>query len=288
MLLTEWPGNARLTIRVRPASAEWPEQLLKRLHTARQQLIRRGSKATTLHLVQRGVLGLEGSALQAIISALGAGHTWPNLHLSLQFQHLTPQRLAAVGAAFPGLRSLSIGLLFAGAGEVALPLPAAFPDLQHLTIRRVPPASQAAFFLRVAQYLPQLVSLTVDAQPESDGVSFTDRLFTGTAVSHTLEHITLPCILRPRLAAQLTQRAPAVETVTVQGVTRLVHDATDGLAEVCSWRTLRVKPGPEPVIVQANEIDWLPVPAAGKLVLDLSACRWIKFRLPLLVEVSAV
>ncbi len=136
--ISEWPGDARLTIRVQASSAEWPEQVLRRLTRARKQLEKRGSKSVTLALVQKGLMdkGDTGSVQTALL-AMGSGLALPNLTLSLKFQHLTPQILKYVGAAFSALQSLHLDSPYISEDEeMQLPPPSVFPDLKHLSIGR--------------------------------------------------------------------------------------------------------------------------------------------------------
>lgn len=137
-VVSEWPGDVYLTIRVQASSAEWPEQVLRRLTRARQQLEKRGSQSVTLALAQKGLMDKGDTAsLHTALAALGAGLSMPNLTLSLKFQYITRGLLSFAAQAFSALQSLHIESPNISEGEeMQLPPPSVFPDLQHLSIGR--------------------------------------------------------------------------------------------------------------------------------------------------------
>ncbi len=156
--------SATLQLTVRAPSTESKEQLAKRLQAAAQQLQLRGNHDTVLVLQQQGQIDKDdpwwkvrvraqrslctqarlprrashfhggtqcfanvmSMLLQAFFGAL-AGPVSPNFTLTLQPQHITAALLAAVGQAFAGLTSLSLGSATDSLGSyievLALPKP---------------------------------------------------------------------------------------------------------------------------------------------------------------------
>ncbi len=271
-MLTEW-SEAALHLAVRPAGAAKPDDsVLRRLHAARNELSLRGDLPVTLTVKQRGD-GPKGQAFwPAVFKALGSGQARAHLSLTLQIQRLPATLLRHVGSAFPGLSTLSLGSASGSISALKLPPPASLPALRHVTIHRVSADSQTALWPSVAAYLPQLTSLTITEQPEDvrgEIPPWATAVFRPAHPSNTLTHLSLPCSLGSPLVGLLQKSAPPLEHLTVTELCRRPDhdDDTAGVLPVCSWRTLVLT---DREAVHRPLQAWLPLPADGKLVVDVS------------------
>ncbi len=278
LLLAEWPV-ATLTVPVRAASAERPDELLRRAQAAKEQLALRGGQATTLVLEQRGYIG-EGEAWwHVMFTALASrSKVLPNFTLNLQLQHQPSELFCFAGRAFPGLTSLSIGTFSGGSNTVQLPPSAALPALTELTIGTIPAHAQSTFWASLAQYLPQLSSLSIAQQPDADPdpqlaplvvphLPPYINIFTSVAKASNLTRLSVPCDLDPYLAVFLQHYAPALQELTVKGV---AYRGFDGIApSECPWHTLRCMGGR----LEGKDLEDLPMPAQGNLAIELQGER---------------
>ncbi len=142
----------------------------------------------------------------------------------------------------------------------------------------------AELWATVCPYITQLQSLKIEEQiddilnvPDTDSEG--DRvtkppwamLFTSKTTTHTLTHLTLPAELQPWLIRLLQRHAPRLQELTVDSV---CDDAEHGAVcePVCSWTVLRIWLATFPT----NALAWLPVPAQGRLSVDVThdACPW--------------
>ncbi len=264
-LLSEWTDSAALQLSVRSSGAEVPDSAtLRRMHRANQWLLVRQDEPMSLALVQQGQGPSADGYWGYIVVALGSGHALPGLRLSLQIQHIPASLLQLVGSAFPGLTTLSLGT---DSGTTAqLPPPTSLPALRYLAVQRLSEDSQAALWASVAPYLLQLTSLSIGEQPYNSALSRPQWAALFSAVpaipSTTLTHLSLAYSLEPWLASALCERLPALATLSVTSVS--YEPSTDApVPAVCPWHTL--------VTSRCQFFDaWLPLPASGRLVVDVS------------------
>ncbi len=279
-LLTEWMDSAALQLAVRPSSAAVPDvRLLCRMLRARLWLSVRGDLPASLTLVQQGQgisARVDATAGLAALCLVGR-RAFPDLRLSLQTQHIPAFLLQLVGSVFRGLTTLSIGRdTDSDSGSTAqLPPPATLRALRHLTIHRICEDSQAALWTSVAPYLQQLTSLSIGEQPYvALSRPHLSTLFAAPAASPstTLTHFSLADTLEPWLASLLCEHLPALGTLTVASVCSRERDTDKPVPAVCPWHTLVISQ-PWHTSWQSSRgffAAWLPLPASGRLVVDVS------------------
>ncbi len=282
-LLTEWPDSAALQLTVRPSGAVAPDSAtLRRMRRVSQWLSVRGDQPLSLTVKQQGQGPSATGYWQTVLGVLGSGHAAPaGLSLSLQVQHIPPSLLQLVGSTFPGLTTLSLGSVSGSDSTIELPPPASLRALRHLTIHRVLEHSQAALWASAAPYIQQLASLTITQElhkgPDWSGLSGAERdgrtaawahtVFNPAAPTTTLTHLSLQLPLAPSLAALLCQCFPALAQLAVTHVECSASTDAVAMPIVCPWRTLVLA-------CESRHEDcfapWLPFPAEGKLVIDVS------------------
>lgn len=253
-------------------SGERAEALLRRLRAAKQDLAKRGAKATELVLQQDGVLPKGERWWLLVFTAFDGTPAGPDFTLAVEFSEISQEMLAFAGEALPGLSSLTLGTPL-GEAQITLPHPAAFPTLKHLTIRRVAGPSQAQFWDSLRSYKQQLEGLYItDTQPMGSRDPVTHRpywskSFTG-GVSHVIRQLEVPCELDPWLVGLLREQTPALRELTVHGVSVQQHPGEAVPApESVSWQRLVVRAGPCCLLSQAAWA-WLPTPTEGTLSME--------------------
>ncbi len=101
-------------------------------------------------------------------------------------------------------------------------------------------------------------------------------VFSAARPSTTLTHLSLPYSIQPWLATMLCQCLPALAELTVTDVSIYAGRNGDAVPKVCPWRTLvlsHTQDSHEPFPA------WLPLPAEGKLVIDVSSIPRVLLRL---------
>lgn len=152
-----------------------------------------------------------------------------------------------------------------------------FACLCLLAPSRIPENSLEELQLSLKPYLPQLVTLIIADQLADKAWPEAHILFTPASTTHTLRSLTLPCSLTPAIAATLQAHAPALETLTVAGVSRGGDGAQPAL-RACTWQTLRLT---SRQTLLGAALEWLPLPASGKLALHLAPEQPFELRPPL-------
>ncbi len=133
--------------------------------------------------------------------------------------------------------------------------------------------AQASLWASVAPYLPQLHSLTIDEQPPAYADTDLDHdlhlsaalCFTPQYTTHTLTHLSLAGRLEPWLAQVLAKHAPALTTLDIPYVMSMQMRPSYRPGH-WSVRTLRLGEG----AFHTSALTWLPLPAEGKMVVQLS------------------
>lgn len=166
-----------------------------------------------------------------------------------------------------------------------LPPISALPALRRLIVGWVSRRAQAQLWASVGPYLPQLQSLTIEKQPAP--ASLAERpawasVFSAGTKSHTLHSVSVPADLTLWLSQSLLQYAPALQTHTVTSVSRYFGEPLAN--PVCSWRTVRCTDGSR---VPHQTLSWLPLPASGKLVIELQGPGGLEVCLPVCDAVSS-
>ncbi len=273
-LLAEWPA-AVLCALVGPG--EDTAALRRRMQSARRQLALRGSLPTTLALQQRGAMGSEDTWWQTALPELSVA--MPQLVLRLSFQHIPAELLSLADQAMSGLTTLELCSPDKDTVHWKLPWHPALPAMRHLVLRCGRCATNVWYMASL--YLPQLESIEVGSGV--DVWSLWPRFGKFHAdVSQTLKRVVLDCRLEPTLVARLQRCAPALEELTVGGLSTWVMGS--GVQPVCSWKVLR---GPLKGLDFFETLDWLPEPAEGSLTWDFSGTA-VPIWLPVTAEVRAL
>lgn len=271
-VLCDWE-DASLTVKF-SKDGTWraPTQVLE---AGRAALARRGAKPTSLVLTKyRNPSWSEEAETQWMhaLSALASAKPRPHLALVVQLDYIPSQMLAFIGVTFPGLQRLSLsppdGTRLPC--PCSLPHPSALPTLRHLTIGTILFSSSdgtpvtdryIALWGSVAQFLSQLVSLSIGSQPEC--VQYIDTLFQPASTpTTTLTSMSLATPLSPHLSELLRQCAPQCARLAVPHLCAAAARG-DGLgAAACSWHRLQVG--------AAADLGscFLPLPTDGKLVIE--------------------
>ncbi len=278
-LLLKERFKATLSFRVRASAGPPTETTLRRMQSACQQLAARSGKPTTLLLRQRGHIEPGDAWWQIAVPALAQAGSNAHISLSLQLCHMPPRLLACAGEALQRLTTLHISCPEFRDGAAELPPPAGLPSLCHLVVGTYPVAAQVTLWASVAPYLPQLVSLSVAWQEDVEheyGKPMSHLLFAHGYTTHTLTTLSMACALQPWLVEALQRFAPQLSSLSVDEV------GWDRLPAHCSWSKLRVGDS----TMSGRDIDLLPVPAEGRLVLEGPEHMSISLPLPLSDAVS--
>ncbi len=276
-LLEDWP-EARLRTNVRGPSG----RLVARFQAARKQLLSRGTAPTTVVLAGRGQAAADW--WQAAFPALGSIHCPTTL--VVQLQQIPAPLLSHASSAFQQLVSLTLGSPDQPS-TAQLPPPANLPALRIVTVYGIALDSAESFFTSLSLYLPQLEQLSIARQPRTQWESILapgvwERAFSLSTRSDTLRRIQLPASLSPRVYRQLQQCAPNLEDVTVENLGSSYSDRAP--VTTCEWKALRIAADAPPHFrryLSAGNLGWLPLPADGRLVLDVSGVGEIELSLPL-------
>ncbi len=249
-LLVEDSADATLHFHVRPTP---PQALATRLHGAIAQFQQRATKPTTLLLQPDEQMAADSTWWDTARAVLDAAEpSLPNLTVSMQLSHIP-----ATIPSYPGLRQLELGPVWQEY-SIRLPPPTDLPHLKHLTIGPVLVQGHETLFSSVGPYFTQLQTLSL----ADNGPAWFDAL-QGAGRSQTLTRLDVPDLyLNAYLAGWLHDNAPALDVLTVFG---LRDDDYELVPAVCSWRTLRI----ESLQLRAYTLGWLPVPAEGKLTIEI-------------------
>ncbi len=286
-VLQEWP-DATLQLAVR--ADESPALRTARIASARQDQVVRGAQPFALTLVQRGLMQpSDGSAAEAMLQPFQPRNARVR-SLSLQLQHLPSALLTTLTRPFTALTTLTLRPAHGGAAALELPPSAALRTLRHLTIGRYDIQRQSTLWRCIRPYMRQLISLTVDEQPEvhlgedDDDQPMYTVIFDTRRPANTLTHLALQVRLTSELVDTLRRATPALQTLRVKKFD-YCNVADDHVLAPCSWHTVSFAKG---TVFPPSSWKWFPVPEQGRLTVDLGPEARVWVEAPVSNQVSCI